>query len=135
MIRRTQKEKNDLCEDIDASITKNHGVRCFEDGDKDNLMVRNVFYLHICDVINIIITRTSGEAIDVVVPTDLLTIIPKDMTNDFELKFLREENRAFLMEHADFLYYCYAYIGNHSFIPIRTKLNDNSSIFVESPFL
>ena len=48
------------CEDIDKSIKVNHGVKCYEDGDSTNNSETNVFYLHVCDILHIMISKSSG---------------------------------------------------------------------------
>ena len=54
----TYKQKfYDLCHDIDECIKVNHAVKCYQDGDEDNQAPSNVFYLHICDILNLIISK------------------------------------------------------------------------------
>ena len=129
-----KKKLSDLCLDIDNCIKENHGVKCYEDGDRHNHANINVFYLHICDVLNIFINKERKEVIKVTVSTKLLTSISKDIINEFDTSYLRDCNRDFLVDHIDFIYYSYAYLGNNSFIPIRTELNNELGIFAKSSF-
>ena len=124
-----------LFDDIDRTILENHGVRCYDDGCARNKAHTNVFYLHICDVLNIFINKKmhSGTT-EVIVSTDMLMSIPTTMSNEFEDSYLRESNKEFLSSNVDFVYYCYAYLGNKSFVPIRTGIKDNSNTFVCSKF-
>ena len=123
-----------LFEDIDKSIAKYHGVRCFEDGCISNRTYPNVFYLHICDVLNIIQNRMKNRSTEMEVKSDMLVAVSSIMKNDFESTYLRSENNDFLLCHIDFVYYCYAYVGNKSFIPIRTKTYNNCDVFESSKF-
>ena len=38
------------------------------------------------------------------------------------------------MKHVDFLYVCYAYYGNNSFVPIRTRVSITSTELKEASF-
>ena len=123
-----------VCSGIDESIKCNHGVKCFEDGNVDNLEATNIFYLHICDILNLMVNKQDDTSNEIVVETKLLKSIPDGLVNDFEVRFLNRNYRDFLLKHIDFIYYCYAYVGNHSFIPIRLKVNKDSTIFKDSSF-
>ena len=69
-----------------------------------------------------------------VVKTKLLKKISDNLINDFEEVHLQSENRVFLEQNIDYIYYCYAYLGNTSFLPIRTEISINSEVFIHSRF-
>ena len=124
----------DVFGDIDNAIRTNHGIRCYADGDRTNVDKTNVFYLHICDILNIMVKKKHESNTEVVVISNMLKEIPARMTNDFEKHFLKKYNEAFLISEVDFVYYCYAYLGNTSFMPIRTKIEVDDNMFMKSLF-
>lgn len=121
-------------EGIDNAIRTNHGIKCYADGDRTNLDGMNVFFLHICDVLNLMVMKKKEYIAEVVIKSNMLKDLPVNITNDFETHFLKHSNEAFLYSEVDFIYYCYAYLGNTSFIPIRTKIDINDDIFINSRF-
>ena len=126
---------NSICQDINKAIHKNHGVQCYEDGDSKNLLTTNVIYIHICDVINIMVDKKKyNKQPEVVVKTTLLRTIESTLINDYEINYLKKEDIEFFFMYADLIYITYAYWNNHSFIPIRTGIDNNSQIFEKSSF-
>ena len=124
----------DVCSDIDRTIQRNHGVKCYEDGCITNEASSNVFYLHICDILNIMVNKEEDLTTEVVVQSDMMKNVPPLMRNVFEDMYLRPSNKVFLKQNIDFIYYCFAYLGNKSFVPIRTKIADVSTAYSESKF-
>ena len=53
-----------VCSHINQMIMKNHGVVCYEDGNKLNNTTSNVFYIHICDAMNLIVRNLQNEVPD-----------------------------------------------------------------------
>ena len=74
-----------VCDDINNAIKKNHGVRCYEDGSQSNTHITNIIYLHICDILNMIINRVHNNQTRLVIKTKLLKKISDDLINDFEV--------------------------------------------------
>ena len=126
---------NSVCEDIDRSIRKYHGIKCYEDGNVTNGTTTNVVILHVCDVMNIIISQQSGRVPPVFLKTGLFKELKTSATYEFLDTYFTIKNREFLLEHVDFFYLCYGYFGNHSFVPIRTLVFEDSNVFKDSKFL
>ena len=124
----------DVFEGIDNAIRTNHGIKCYADGDMSNLDNRNIFYLHICNVLNLMVKKKQHSNVEVVINSSMLKDMPENITNDFERYFLKQTNEEFLYSEIDFVYYCYGYLGNTSFIPIRSKIDANDDIFFMSRF-
>ena len=126
----------DVFLDIDKAIRDNHGVKCYADGNTLNVERENIFYLHICDVLNIMVKKINATPIEVVVKSELLNCIPTNLKNEFETIYLKQANSKFLYSEIDFIYYCYCYLGNTSFVPIRTKIaNDNVTFKISKFFI
>jgi hypothetical protein len=123
---------------IDAAIYENHGIKCHEDGDCNNNHISNVIYIHVCDVLNLYITKLrSLERPNVVVVTQLLESFPENITDELTTKLLNAKKLRTLVNYIDLFYMFYAYYGNFSFIPIHDTLNrdlfnemPNSSMFM-----
>ena len=64
--------------------------------------------------------------------TSLLKTIDRKLSDQLSLEFISETNRKFLIAHVDYLYMCYGYYGNTSFVPIRTNIDIKSDVFLES---
>lgn len=56
------------------------------------------------------------------------------VVNDLEMRHLNNDLVDFVHLHIDYLYTCYTYYGNHSFVAIRTKVPKNSNVFIQSSF-
>ena len=129
------KEKFDsVCGELDAAKSKYHGICCHEDGDEDNTSVANVFVLHVCDIMNLLVCKKNETIPELELTTNLLKSIDDKVCIGNELNLVTETNREFFMSHIDYFYVCYAYIGNTSFTPIRTRVEKNSQTFVISSF-
>ena len=123
-----------ICIDIDACIRQYHGVKCYEDGDKSNNEVNNIMILHICDVLNMMVAFRRNEIPTVVIKTRLLENICTEIVNDFQLQYTDTYDMIFFWKNVDFVYTCYAYLGNYSFVPIRTLVKKDDTTFKESVF-
>jgi hypothetical protein len=114
----------DITDIIDAAIYSNHGIKCYEDGDCTNNHISNVIYIHVCDIINLYITKLrSLPRPNVVVVTQLLESFPENITDELTTKLLSYKKLKTLVKYIDLFYIFYAYYGNFSFIPIRGALN------------
>ena len=126
----------EVCQDIDRAILDFHGVKCYRDGNKDNNNKSNIYFLHVCDVLNCMSSKYMHQTLpEVGICTSTLIELPQvGVVNDLELKYLHNHLVEFLNLHLDYLYVCYAYYGNHSFMAIRTKIQKDNKIFKESLF-
>ena len=123
---------NSVTDEINRSICKYHGIKTYEDGNETNQVVSNIIILHICDVMNILVEKEKTTVPEVNLITSLLKTIETKLSNQLTFNFISESNRTFFMAHIDYLYMCYGYYGNTSFVPIRTKIDINSDVFSES---
>ena len=125
----------DTCVYIDTCISKNHGIRCYTDGDFSNKSNTNNWFVRVCDMFNILYEKRCGNILKVTVKSRLLDKLPSTKNvNDLESNLIPKKNKNFMMLHVDFLYICYAYFGNYSFTPIRTQVEKNSKVFHVSSF-
>jgi hypothetical protein len=109
---------------IDATIYQNHGIKCYEDGNSRNNHISNVIYIHVCDILNLYMTGLKNlPSPRVVVVTQLLERFPEGMVDILTTDLLDTQKLNLLVEHIDFFYMFYAYYGNFSFIPIRSRLH------------
>ena len=123
------------CNDLDISIRDYHGIKCFLDGNENNNELRNCCVLHICDIMNIVNNVRLNMTTDLFLTSALLTSVDSVSISDYFMnKYLDESNRVFFEIHLDFFYMCYGYYSNHSFVPIRTRVNRSSSVFTSSSF-
>ena len=125
---------NSTCDEINESIARYHGIKCFEDGDDTNLMTTNVIVLHVCDVINIIMSMKLNTLPDLYLKTGLFNHLYDELCHQLSFAFISPANMKFFLTHIDFFYMCYAYFRNTSFVPIRTTVLLDSPIFVESSY-
>ena len=132
LLKEYQTQFVNICNDTNCSIHKNHGVKCFDNEDKRKN--GEYFILHICDILNFMVGKLSNSTVEVVVRSNLLMEISKDMINEFECIYLKENDRTFMLNNIDLFYYCYSYLGNNSFVPIRTKVPSDSNHFIHSSF-
>jgi hypothetical protein len=120
---------------VDNAIYENHGIKCFEDGNIRNDSPANTYYLHVCDIFNMMHTKSIGIRFPmVVIITTMLESIYVDTTDELSSVLLNEEQKNFLLEEIDFFYIVYGYYGNGSMLPIRTTIPEDCSTFVESSF-
>ena len=123
------------CQIIDNSIVENHGVRCFTDGNPSNTTNKNCYFLHVCDIMNIMLSKHKNTVPGVLVQSNLLQNLPShDVVNDLEYNLLSQKLLMFLVIHTDYFYTCYGYYGNHSFIPIRLNVDRNNEVLTTSSF-
>ena len=123
-----------VCDDINRATKECHGVKCYEDGSTQNTHITNVLYLHICDILNIIVNKKKEKQTDVVIKTRLLSVIAEEMTNEFEDIYLTKDNRLFLFDNIDYIYYYHAYLFNRSILPVRSDISLQSDVFIHSLF-
>jgi hypothetical protein len=127
---------DEICQIIDDEIRKYHGIMCFEDGNYRNLDYRNVFFMHVCDIINIFVTDMMHmDPVEFKIPTNLLFEIPSKFRNQLTDKRLSEAQRRFLLHHCESFYMIYGYYANYSFMGIRTEINEFNSKLSRSSFL
>ena len=108
---------------------------CFRDGNRDNKSRNNCYFLHICDIMNIIIERRTKGIPEVKLKTSLLQQLEKiGVENEFESMYLQSKHLNFMIIHMDFFYLCYGYFCNHSFMAIRTDVSPDSQVFKSSSF-
>ena len=129
-----QKSFYSICSNINDAIRDNHGIKCYEDGDTENRMSTNVFFLHVCNIMNLIVSKRECKVPQLYIKTNTLNKISTDMCFDDETVFITASNRPMFLEHIDYCYLCYAYICNNSFIPIRSLVDMNSKTFNKSLF-
>jgi hypothetical protein len=125
----------DVSRVIEDAIYTNHGVECFEDGDIYNRSDHNMYYLHICDIFNIMVHEASHRQIELLITTDSLPRISDGMKHVFQEELLNRNQCFFLLKNMDIFYMLYGYYGNNSFIPIRTRMVRRSFLFTMSCFL
>ena len=120
------------CKDIDSSKKKYHRVLCYDDGNSTNKRVDNCYFLHICDIMNMMSVRGKGYVPDIVVKTSMFETLPcNGVVNKFEKSHLNKSNVPFLM---DFFYRLYSYYSNTSFMSIRTSVSRDNVILNTSYF-
>lgn len=123
------------CSHIDMSIREYHGVKCYRDGDSTNNVLNNIFFLHICDILNILVCKKLDVTPEVIIKTSLLnTLSSSNIVNELESIYIDKEMHDFIVINADHLYLCYGYYSNHSFLAIRTSTKETKSIFNISSF-
>jgi hypothetical protein len=119
---------------IDMSIKLNHGIKCFQDGNLDNDDIRNVYYMHVCDVMNVYSNRKNGTCVTLFLKSKLLEEIALDMKDVLTNTILTGKYLKFWDDNLDYLYTNYAYHGNGSMLPIRTHVPENDKTFIKSSF-
>ena len=84
-----------VCREIDTYKSKYHGVCCYEDGDEQHTSISNVFILHICDIMNLLVCKANTTVPLVELKTNLLNTIDERVCIGDELNFITESNRDF----------------------------------------
>ena len=121
--------------DVDNAIRDYHGILCYQDGNHHNTSLGNLYVLHVCDVMNIMVASMKRNIPKVLVKSALLINLPDDhIKNDLMQTHLRKKNFDFFFAHIDFFYMIYGYYNNHSFVPIRTEVSIHSRVFKKSSF-
>ena len=123
-----------LCEDIETASKESQGIKCHEDGSRQNTHITNVIYLHICDVLNIMMNKKKGHKTQLVITSRLLPHITEELSNELDAIYLKDENRVFFYTNIDYIYYYYAYLSNHSILPIRSEISLTNDVFIYSRF-
>jgi hypothetical protein len=126
---------------IDHMIKQHHGVECYLDGDLNNSTPTNVVILHVCDVLNIGKCKRLGLPMpEVMVASTKLQRVPSTIKTSLLDHLIQNTLLTFILNESDHLYTCYAYFGNHSFIPIRLNMTNlqtdmpNASFFMMNEF-
>jgi hypothetical protein len=104
----------------------------FEDGHVEHDDFKNVFFLHICDVINIYVNKRAGVKTKLVLKTELLSEIKEDMADMIFTKLLKGKNLDRFNYQIDEFYIAFCYYCNTSFIPIYMCIEKDSKVFVKS---
>ena len=123
-----------ICDKLNKAISQYHGIKCYEDGDSSNQSVTNVIILHICDVLNIMLSEVEEKVPHLFMDTSLFRMIDRRLSKEVQIPLLSRTEKKFVIQHVDFFYMCYAYVGNYSFVPIRTKVERDCDIFKTSSF-
>jgi hypothetical protein len=119
---------------VDAAVRDCHGVKCYEDGQIGNEDPTNVFFMHACDVFNIYMQRINNNVPELFITTSSLRTLWVTSRNMLTDSIMTREELDFMVQEIDFLYTCFCYYGNFSFLPIRTQVASNSMIFSSSSF-
>jgi hypothetical protein len=119
---------------IERSIYTNHGIECYSDGNVDNRKYDNMFYMHVCDIFNIMVHECMERECHLRITTPSLSVIPEQMTHILQEKLLTQSQGFFLLKNIDIYYMAYGYHFNNSFIPMRTKMMTPSHLFSMSCF-
>jgi hypothetical protein len=119
---------------IDASIKTYHGIKCYEDGDLTNDNIKNVYFLHVCDVMNLFMNKKTNKGTTLLLKSKLLNELKHTTLDQLTSCILDEEYTNFFVENIDFLYITFCYYGNASMLPIRTYIPEDSRIFIHSKF-
>jgi hypothetical protein len=119
---------------IDASIKTYHGIKCYEDGDMTNDNIKNVYFLHVCDVMNLYINKKDKKQTTLLLKSKLLEELKHTTIDQLTTCILNEEYTTFFVDNIDFLYTTYCYYGNASMLPIRTHIAEESRVFMHSKF-
>ena len=123
-----------VTDEINRAISRYHGLMCYEDGDCTNKMCSNIIILHICDVMNIMTSANNNSIPELYLKTSSLCTLDQRLCNQIELNFISSINTQFFLENIDYLYTCYAYFGNMSFVPIRTLVPLDSRTYRQASF-
>ena len=93
---------------IDDVVKDFHGIKCFDDGDLENHNPTNWYYLHICDVINVIVCNKTQRHPHIIVGSTMLTSIKTTFKiTGLELSNKENVNHEFFMDYIDIFYLCY----------------------------
>jgi hypothetical protein len=124
-----------ICQHIDAALRANHGIKCYHDGNVNNDRFSNTFFMHVCDVLNILkCERNNSPVPTVYIQTPLLEHVSFEWRNILIHSMLTEYELEFLYKEIDYFYTCYCHFGNFSFLPIRTRVDQDCTVFVRSSF-
>jgi hypothetical protein len=91
-----------LTDDIDNSIREFHGVVCYKDNNITNKAKTNIYFLHICDIFNVLVALMREKVPTVQLKSSLLQELPNGIIiNDFRSIQLKKENFDLLVTHID----------------------------------
>jgi hypothetical protein len=124
-----------MCRIIDAAIYSTHGIECFADGDVTNRDHENMYYLHICDIMNVMVHEAANKQINLLITSLSLPYITQEMKHIFQERLINSRQCFFLMSNVDIFYMLYGYYKNNSFMAIRTKMVRRTTVFKESSVL
>jgi hypothetical protein len=119
---------------IDEAIRDSHAVMCFEDGDFENKSVTNIFYLHVCDIMNVYMNRLDEEVPVIYLPSPSLVELKLSTRNMLTDRLFNSRQLNFFTQEIDFLYNSYAYFANYSFVPIRTLVEHDDTVWKTAGF-
>jgi hypothetical protein len=135
MSKSTFKDKyTEITKVVDSEIKESHGIMCYHDGNVNNTTIHNCYILHICDVLNIHIRKKKGLKTRVLIRSYILNQIGPDTTSKLIEETLTSDQLAFLEENIDYFYRQYCYYGNYSYVPVRTYVERDCSVFKLSKF-
>jgi hypothetical protein len=119
---------------VDDSIQDTHGIMCHHDGDLQNFSFRNVYVLHVCDVMNIHMRKKKGLRTNLLISTQLLNEIADTTSNALTQLKMNDAQLSFFEDNIDYYYRLYCYYANFSYVPIRTEVDRHCTIFKLSRF-
>jgi hypothetical protein len=119
---------------IDRANYANQGIKCYSDGDLNNKCHYNMYYMHVCDIFNIMMHEAENKTVSLLIETSLLPCITRGMKHMLEERLLNCIQRFFLLKNVDIFYIAYGYYFNISFVPIRTLIPKSSVHFKMSSF-
>jgi hypothetical protein len=101
-----------VLEIVNRAVHAHHGIKCYDDGNSMNTNLGNVFYLHVCDVINIYVNRRRGVPTHVYIPTNLLNEISDELVDVLTSEMLTGEELETFDYQCNIFYQCFCYYGN-----------------------
>ncbi len=119
---------------IDRATYGHHGIKCFADGDLNHTNAGNMYHMHTCDIFNMMMHEATNTRIRLLIETSLLPFITPQTKHMLEERLLNCTQRFFLLKNIDIFYITYGYYFNRSFVPIRTRVPQNSNHFRISRF-
>jgi hypothetical protein len=124
-----------ICRHIDAALCQHHGIKCYNDGNLSNNTFSNVFFMHVCNILNMLKCEKKGQAMPIIfVVTPTFEVALSKWKNVLVHSMLTVYELQFIMKEIDYFYTCYAYFGNFIMLPIRTQVIENCDVFVRSSF-
>jgi hypothetical protein len=124
-----------ICQHIDNARRVHHGIKCYNDGNLENNVFSNVFYIHVCDVLNILKCERNNQPMPAVfIQTTMFEEVLREWRNALVYSMLTVYELEFLVQEIDFFYTCFAYYGNYSMLPVRTRVDEGCNVLSHSSF-